>query len=567
MPIVLENDAKCFSSITEMQAKRQGGKTAYIWLNGDGEEISSHTYADVFQDVEGLAFELQHLNGKAVLMLYESGMPFVTAFLSCLRTGVIGVPSPLTRPGRPNWNRLVTIAAQANVAAILTERAALKRLLSWLPASEALSTLPIIVTDNLESGGAAAPFHPHPDDVAFLQYTSGSTDDPKGAKITFTNLNENAKLNRFALGTSEHSRIVCWLPAYHDLGLIGNILNTIYSGATCVLLPPATIVQNPSIWLKAIHRYRADLSVAPNFAYGLAARRIGPEQKRDLDLSSWKLAGNTSEPIFAETIRRFSESFEDCGFSPSAFRCGYGLAEATLIVAAAEPNKRPNIVTVDPVKLEAGRLEPLPTGRELVSSGAACAPQSIVIVDPERCSALEEGEVGEIWVSGPCVAAGYLERSDLNKFTFEAMMEDGRGPYLRTGDLGVLYGGEIFVVGRLKEVIIIRGRKLFPQDIENVGNNAHQAFNPLGCAAFGLNTDAGEQIVIFQEISRSHLSSFDPAEAVSTLREAVFDAFDVGVKDVVFIKPNSVPRTSSGKIRRLHCRNLYLAGEVVRVGQ
>ncbi|MBV9992185.1 MAG: fatty acyl-AMP ligase [Alphaproteobacteria bacterium] len=559
---MLDKTRKCFSSIAALQAASSPDKIAYVCVGADGVELSSHTYQDVFDGVEAIAPGLAHLAGRRVLMLYDSGMPFILAFLACLRIGVVAVPAPLARPGRPSWDRIVSIAEGAEIAAILTEKAASARLASWLPTSEAMASLPLFVTDTIAPTEPIADRLADPSDVAFLQYTSGSTGDPKGTIITYGNLAANAALGHAALGTCADSRIVCWLPAYHDLGLIGNILNNIYSGATCILLPPVAIIRNPVLWLKTIQRYRADLSVAPNFAYGLAARRVSREQKRDLDLSSWTLAGNTSEPIRAETIRRFTEAFRECSFSATAFRCGYGLAEATLIVSSGEPNTVPRILTVDPQELAEGRLRPAAKGSEIVGSGRAVPPQEVTIVDPEHRVALGEGSVGEIWVSGPCVAAGYLTNNEVSTEIFRSRLADGTGPFLRTGDLGALLDGELFVIGRTKEVIIIRGRKIFPQDVEYAIQSSHDALKPDGCAVFGVDDGDSEAVVVVQEIERSQLARIDAREIASAIRETVFDAFEIGVNEVVLVKPDSVPKTSSGKIRRVLCRQLHLSGEL-----
>lgn len=553
---------KCFSSIAAHQARERPDKVAYICLGADGSELGRYTYSEVHDGVERVAAALAPLAGRAVLMLYDSGMPFILAFLACLRAGVVAVPCPYARPGRPAWDRLSHIAKDSHAAAILTETAVAGRLAGWLPTSAMLSALDLVVTDALDEAGPLPPRRADPADLAFLQYTSGSTGHPKGTMITLANLNENAKLGYVALGTDAESRVVSWLPAYHDLGLIGNILQNIFSGATCILLPPATIVKNPGLWLKAIQRYEATATVAPNFAYHLAARRIGAEQKRELDLSCWKIAGNTSEPIRVDTIRRFTEAFRDCGFRPETFRCGYGLAEATLIVASGKPRTPPRIITVNTAALEDGRLVPDEIGREIVASGNPHWPQTITIVDPERRVAVDDGVVGEIWVSGPCVAAGYLCGGEISAQTFEARLADGSGPFLRTGDLGALLDGDIFVVGRSKEVIILRGRKIFPQDVESVVQDAHPALKSLGSAAFGVAGRDGECVVVVQEIERTWLQRLDAQEVASEIRNAVFEAFEIGVADVVLVKPDTVPKTSSGKVQRVLCRQLYLSREL-----
>jgi len=551
-----------FSTIVARQAALRPDKCAFIALDSEGGEVSRHTYAELHEAVEALAPVLTSaaLSGRRVLMLYESGMPFVAAFLACLRAGVVPAPCHIARPGRASWARLVAIARNAGVSAVLTEAAAAERVSVALAESDVFAGKPLLVTDTLASDGRLPLVARAPDELAFLQYTSGSTGDPKGTMVTLENLRENAGICERS-GVGSEARIVCWLPAYHDLGLIGNILQTLYVGATCVLLPPVSVVRNPAIWLRAIDRYRATMSAAPNFAYQLAARRVGAEQKADLDLSSWTTAPNTSEPIHAETIDRFTEGFSGCGFAAGSLRCGYGLAEATLMVTAGDAGRPPKRLRVDAEALEQGCLEASELGREIVSSGRIFAPQRLVIVDPEHRVLVPDGRVGEIWLAGPCVAAGYWPGGAVSDATFKARLFDGEGPFLRTGDLGALFDGELFVTGRIKEVIVVRGRKLFPQDLEGVAADAHPALRARGGAAFAVTDDLGEAVVLVQEVERSALTRLDVAEVTAAVREAVLEAFDVGVRDVVLVKPEMTPKTSSGKIQRVQARTAYLAGD------
>lgn len=551
-----------FSTIVAHQAARRHDKTAFIALDSEGHEVSRHTYEELHAAVEVLAPTLAAagLSGERVLMLYDSGMPFVVAFLACLRAGVIPAPCHIARPGRASWARLVAVARNAAVTAVLTESAAAPRLAASLQDCAVLADKPVLVTDTLTSADPLPLVRRDGGELAFLQYTSGSTGDPKGTMVTLENLRQNARICERS-GVGEESRIVCWLPAYHDLGLIGNILQTLYVGATCVLLPPTSVARNPAIWLGAIHRYRATMSAAPNFAYHLAARRLSADQKAGLDLSTWITAPNTSEPIRGETIDRFTQAFALCGFAPGSLRCGYGLAEATLMVTAAEAGQPPKRLRVAATALEQGRLEVAVDGREIVSCGRVFAPQRLVIVDPEHRTPIPDGSVGEIWLAGPCVAAGYWPGGAASDATFKAQLADGEGPFMRTGDLGAMVDGELYVTGRIKEVIVVRGRKLFPQDLEGVASDAHPALRPGGGAAFAVHDDSGESIVLVQEVERSALARLDVAEVTAAVREAVLEAFDVGLRDVVLVKPETTPKTSSGKIQRVQARTAYLAGE------
>jgi acyl-CoA synthetase (AMP-forming)/AMP-acid ligase II len=411
------------------------------------------------------------------------------------------------------------------------------------------------------------------DTLAFLQYTSGSTSQPKGVMVTHGNLLHNARMMREAFDITDQSSYVCWLPLYHDMGLIGNVVAPVCAGVPSVLMSPLAFLQRPHRWLQAITRYGAEVSGAPNFAYDLCVRKVTGEQKVKLDLSSWRLAFNGSEPVRAETLARFTEAFAECGFRSEALYPCYGLAEATLFVSGGSKSAPPVLRTVDAGNLEHDLVRPNETEgktrRTVVGCGHAWSGQKILIVDPERMTECPPDEVGEIWVSGPNITCGYWNRVEETKTTFGAFLTDTReGPFLRTGDLGFLKDGELFVTGRLKDLIIIDGRNHYPQDIEETVERSHPAIRRGGCVAFALDADSRERLVIVAEIDRVLLkgpAAAEPGSQNSTMpisqivRRAVAEHHDLQIHDLRFVE-GSILKTSSGKLQHSACKNAFLAG-------
>ncbi|MBC2885143.1 AMP-binding protein [Ochrobactrum sp. CM-21-5] len=558
---------RCFSDILAQRAKIHPQKNALIIVGTDGGEKTKLTYGELHNQVDRYAAALREkgLSGSRALMLFEPGAGFVISFFACLRAGVTPLPCHLAKPGRSTWERLIAIVQDSDAACILTEAASIPKLAGWFADSPELTALPLLASEDLVGDPSQFQWErPSADTPAFLQYTSGSTGNPKGTIVTFGNLHAHSNIAGPMCGFNSDAVIVCWLPPYHDLGLIGNILQSIYDGALCVLLPPVSLIQNPGRWLETISRYRATISMAPNFAYELCVRRIPSEKREGLDLSSWKCALIGAEPIRASMIESFTKTYREYGFRPETFRPAYGLAEATLIVTISDPASLPQIQTVDSHALDNGHIVPSSRAgaRAIVSSGRPRSPQQVTIVDPESRKICNDGIVGEIWISGPCVANGYWRRPDVTRDTFGAMTMTGEGPFLRTGDLGTIIDGELYVTGRIKEVMIIRGRNIYPQDIEATVQEAHEALKPAGGAVFAIDDGKTESIVVVQEIERSWLSRIDTKEIMSRISQAVFREHELAVSDIVLVKPETVPKTSSGKIQRVLCRKLYLDNDL-----
>jgi amino acid adenylation domain-containing protein len=503
----------------------------YTWLARGEEAADRLTYAGLDARARTIAAALAGTvpPGERALLLHPPGLGFVAAFFGCLYAGVIAVPAypPHSRRADP---RLRSIATDCRPRAVLTTAALLARREALVDQAPELASALWLDTETLDGRTVGdRGFEPCPTDIAFLQYTSGSTGTPKGVVVTHANLLHNLERIRRAFGQTPESVVVGWLPLFHDMGLIGNVLEPCYVGCECVLMSPAAFLQKPLRWLEAIDRFRGTTSGGPNFAYDLCARSIGPEARAKLDLSSWSVAFNGAEPVRRDTLDLFAETFAPCGFRGASFAPCYGLAESTLLVTAARG------VSDEP----------------LVSCGPLPDSDEVRIVD------------GEIWVSGPCVAAGYWNRPEETRETFGAMFQDGGRPYLRTGDLGFVRNGELVVTGRLKDLIILRGRNLHPQDLELTAEQAHPALRAGGGAAFSVEQHGEESVVVVHEVERRAGSlSSSLGEIADAVRRAVAEEHGVRVADVVLLRAGTIPKTSSGKIRRRECRALYLAGDL-----
>ena len=575
-----------FVDILRRRAGAHPERMAYRFLDDGEEEGGSLTYAELDRRARALAAFLQREGaaGERALLLYPPGLDFVVGFLGCLYAGTVAVPAYPPRSNRPD-SRLQAIARDARPRFALATAALRDRAALFVAQNPELAGVRWVATDEVcrDGSGSADSWERGPEltseGVAFLQYTSGSTATPKGVVVRHGNLVHNEEMIRRAFGQSEESVIVGWLPLYHDMGLIGNVLQPLYVGGTCVLMAPVAFLQRPSRWLKAISRYRATGSGGPNFAYELCVRKVGPEEREGLDLSSWEVAYNGAEPVRAETMERFAESFAPHGFRREAFYPCYGLAEATLFVTGGERGGFPAVLRVDAEALERHRAQEARGGapsRSLVSCGSAWLDQKIEIVDPETCRPLPEGQVGEVWISGPSVAGGYWNRPEESARTFGARLEDREETFLRTGDLGFLSGpasgGSLYLTGRAKDLIILRGRNLYPQDLELTAERSHGDLRP-GCgAAFAVEVEGEERLVIVQEVERDaekrwQKGTGSAAEVAEAVRRAVATEHEAAIHAVVLLRAGSVPKTSSGKIRRQSCRADFLAGNLEAVEQ
>ncbi len=575
------------------RALQQPEQRIYAYLI-DGEIEAAHlTHGALDRQARAVGALLQsyRARGERALLLYPAGLEFISAFFGCLYAGVIAVPLPPPNMAQPQRTvpRLRTIANDAQPMFVLTTSSILAKVEGLFTQAPELRTLHWLATDKVV--GSAADEWQDPaaaaNTLALLQYTSGSTAVPRGVMVSHENLLQNSAHISQAFEITSDTVSVTWLPVFHDMGLTNGIVQPIYGGRQCVLMPPQSFLQRPARWLQAISRYKATISGGPNFAYEMCARKITPEQRDGLDLSSWKVAYNGAEPVRVDTLKRFATAFSSCGFRPSFFYPCYGLAEATLIVSGGLMKDEPVLCTTRVAALEhngiAEASDAAPNVRTLVGCGSAMPDTKIVVAHPESMTACAPDEVGEIWVSSPSVTQGYWNRPEETKGIFNAYLADtGEGPFLRTGDLGFLRDGELFVTGRLKDLIIIGGRNLYPNDIEFTVEQSHAAVRSGCCVAFSVDVIDDERLIVAAEVERryqperhqlngesrddSHASNQNgrsPADldAVSrAIRRAVAEEHDVRVHAVVLLKAGSIPKTPSGKVQRRVCEARFRDG-------
>ncbi|MGA9768569.1 MAG: amino acid adenylation domain-containing protein, partial [Blastocatellia bacterium] len=552
--------------LLQLRALHQPARIAYTYL-GDGDtQEASLTYEELDNKAKIIAATLKHhgREGERAILLYPPGLDFTAAFFGCLYAGVIAVPAYPPDPSRPQRTlaRLQAIIADAKASFALTTSSLLSLAKPLLSRFEDETSLMWISTDTLietASDWQKPLLGCH--DLAFLQYTSGSTSSPKGVMLTHANLLHNASMVFSAVEHGSDDLYVSWLPIFHDMGFMAGILQPLFAGIPAVLMSPLAFLHSPIRWLNAISKYKATTSGAPNFAYDLCVRKISEQQRAHLDLSSWSVAFNGAEPIRRATIDEFTKAFEPCGFRKEAFYPCYGLAEATLIVTGGQKSSPPIIKSIDSRALACNRVgvdaEDKSDARDFVGCGEPLLDTEIIIVNPDTLSRCAPEEVGEIWVSGPSVARGYWNSTEQTEQTFSAYLNDsGEGPFLRTGDLGFLTDGELFITGRLKDLIIIRGLNHYPQDIEISVEHCHWALRP-GCgAAFSIEADGEEGLVIVQELDP--VAQADSHRIAELIRQAVAEQHDLAVHALSLIKPGTIQKTSSGKIRRRSCRDDFL---------
>ena len=537
-----------------------------ITFLADGEnETARLTYGGLDREARRIAGSLQQATGRGsrALLCFPPGLDYVTAYLGCLYAGVIAVP--IYPPTNKRYlDRFAAIVADSGAVVALTNGETASKLQG--KGTAPLLGLPWFAVE--ESGcQETASWRPPeivPDDIAFLQYTSGSTSTPRGVMVRHGNLATNIQMMSRAMGHHAGTRIVSWLPVFHDMGLIGAILMPLWQGLSTVIMPPTSFIQEPFRWLRAISKYHATQAISPNFGYELCCRQADTDDISQLDLSSLEVACNGAEPVRAETVERFSRIFGPTGFRRSSFFPCYGLAEATLYTSGHHIGRDPGIL-VDKASLELGKItlaEREAGALHLVSCGHCPAGQTTAIVDPHTMRESPSGEVGEIWMAGDHIAQGYWNNADATAATFRATLPGRDGiTFLRTGDLGFFHEGQLFVAGRLKDLIIIYGRNFYPQDIEATVD-AHPAIR--NSISFALSKEGLEGIGVVAEVAVSYLHG-DLTRIAETISEAVWEEHEVSVFQVAFLKPAGLPKTSSGKPRRAHTRDLLLRNDLAEV--
>jgi acyl-CoA synthetase (AMP-forming)/AMP-acid ligase II len=537
----------------------------------DGENVSlQYTFDELDRHARAIAAELQrrNLSGERAMLLFPSGIEYLAAFFGCLYAGVVAVPVYPPQMGR-QFGRIASISQDSQAALFFCSRSVYETLAQHGNDELNVQDGEWLIMEDISFDGASAWKRPAvaAETLAFLQYTSGSTGNPKGVMVTHGNLMHNERMIYDGFGSDSDYIYVSWLPLFHDMGLIGNALQAVYAGITINLISPTTFLQRPIRWLRLISETKARVAGAPNFAYDLCVARCSDEDIAGLDLSHWVIAFNGAEPVRPETLRRFTEKFAPANFQAKAHYPCYGMAETTLMVSGGSRDEDAVFATLDAEQLEQGRAVAVGVDfagatRELASSGRVQSGQNLCIVQPDTLEVLPEGQIGEIWIQGPSICQGYWQRPEATEETFGAHLRTGEGPFLRTGDLGFFLGEELFIAGRLKDLIIIRGRNHYPQDIELTVERSHVCLRPSGGAAFSVEVDGEERLVILQEADRGALKKTSPDEAFAAIRKAVSLEHELQPYAIFLVKRRSILKTSSGKIMRRACKQAYLNQEL-----
>ncbi|MFG2822963.1 fatty acyl-AMP ligase [Kitasatospora sp. NPDC048365] len=536
-----------------------------IHLGPHGPEPESLTFAELDRRSRLRAAELAErlAVGERVLLALPTSSEFVETYLACLMAGLVAVPVPVPGGSAHATARVAAIVRDCTPGLVLTTRRDQLDLSEWFFAQGL--EVPVEAVERVADGEAPAGPLPvtGPDTLGVLQYSSGSTGTPKGVMLSHGNIIANAEAFSVDGGFGPDSRFGNWIPLHHDMGLFTQLTTALLLGAFSALMPPAEFVKRPVEWLRMMDHYRITTSAAPNFAFDLCLRLVSDAHLAELDLSCLTFVANGSEPIHGPTLRAFIERFAAAGLAPNAIAPGYGLAEATVFVCAKAPEPNPNILTIDEAAAERGEIRTAAEGRELVGLGRPGGFES-VIVDPESRRELPEGRVGELWLRGASVGSGYWNRPELTGPVFGARIEGGDDRvWMRTGDLGTLIDGELFVTGRLKEMLVVRGRNLFPQDLEQEARSAHPALVGFFGAAFAVPAP-DERIVLVHEVSPKVRDAELPAVA-SAVKQGLTGALGAPLRNVVLVRRGSVRRTTSGKIQRTTMRELFLSGELTAV--
>ena len=557
--------------ILQWRAMNQPHQLAYRFLlDGEYDEVCL-SYQELDQRARSIAALLQSSAkvGDRALLLYPPGLDFIVAYFGCLYARIIAIPAYPPHPNRleKTLPTILRIAADAKPSVALLTSTLFENISSQNAIKNKFGTIKLLVTDCDEVNDLTGKWQQPGiagNDTAFLQYTSGSTTIPRGVMVTHSNLMHNLGLIEESFGLTSKSQTVFWLPPYHDMGLIG-ILQSLYTGYPVTLMPHLMFLQRPFRWLQAISRFRATCSGGPNFAYDLCIRKVKPEQREQLDLSSWEVAFNGAEPIYNKTLEQFADYFSSCGFRREAFLPCYGLAEATLMVVGAPKSRFPVTQNLMTSGLEQNQVIISPDKNEdtrtLVSCGKNMPNQKIRIVNAHTLALSPADQIGEIWVSGPSVASGYWNKPLESELTFGARLSDfNEGPFLRTGDLGFLHDGELYVTGRIKNLIISDGKNHYSHDIERTVEKSHPAIRLAGCAVFSISNSESEDIIVIAEIE--HKITVKAEEVKKAIRQAVAIHHELHVDDIRLISPGGIPRTTSGKIKHYLCKTNYIAGSM-----
>lgn len=563
------------AEILQMRAIETPDETAYIFLRDGEDDEERITYAELDKAAVLISHRLLEMNmkGERALMLFPPGLEFVKALFGCFYAGVIAVPAYPPRKNRSleRIKILVVDSGSRLVISIADISQATERSFSDL---EELQTMQWLVTDDLKTDlhPGTRPLPPLPDDIALLQYTSGSTGTPKGVMVTQRNIVRNADFIRQSFSLSRKSVSITWLPNFHDMGLIDGVCDPVYVGYPGILIPPVTFIQRPFRWLKAITKYKGTHSGAPNFAFDHCVDGISEEEKQQLDLSSLRTLYCGAEPIRKSTFDRFLTTFDNHGFKANMLYPCYGMAETTLIISGPPALRGYVSLSVSGSALEQNTIIPLPEteadARFIVGVGFPWIDTKVSIVNPETLLLCKDDEVGEIWVNGSIVTAGYWDKPEITETSYSAQIQNEPGlKYLRTGDLGFFHQGELYITGRLKDMIIIRGSNYYPQDIEFVAEASHTALRANASAAFSVEVNTEEKLVIVVEVERTAIKDLNVEEVCDAIRQQISEEFELEVYGIQLIRTASILKTSSGKIQRKACKEGFLDKSLQVLGE
>ena len=546
---------------------------AYTFLIDGKKETSPLTYAALDRQAKAIATQLQkyQARGERALLLYPQGLEVIAAFCGCLYAGVIAIPVPPPESGRLKRTlpRLRAIVKDADAKFALTTEGILALVENVKEEFPEFDQMAWIDTATIDPSLADEWQDPQvdKDELAYLQYTSGSTSTPKGVMLSHFNLMHHCGYLQRACGYDENSITHTWMPYFHDYGLVEGIMVPLYNGTPCYLMSPFSFIKRPIQWLRNITKYGVTHSQAPNFAYDLCIRRVKAKEILQLNLSTWQAAGNAAEPINPRVMAKFVETFSPCGFTWETFAPAYGLAEYTLLVSTKPKGTDPVFICIDASALEQDKIVKADPEQEkgvrvLVSCGQLVCETTVAIVNPDTLTRCAADEVGEIWVSDPSMAQGYWQRREATEETFHAYLKDTQeGPFLRTGDLGVFQEGELYITGRMKDLIIIRGTNHYPQDLEWTVQHLDSVFRSDYGAAFSVEYQGEEQLVIVQELERRS-GELDTDKLIGDIRQEIAEEHEIQTHAIVLAKSGTVLKTASGKIQRRACRQNFVQGTI-----
>lgn len=562
-------------AIIRARALNTPDKPAYIFLHDGEDDAELVTFRQLYDSANEIADRLLSLNakGERALMLFPPGMDFIKALFGCFLAGVIAVPAYPPRKNR-SLERIKLLVEDSGAKFVLSVTEIKSFSLRAFADFKSLQHMQWLTIDDNEAGvvtednGLTSPL---PSDIALLQYTSGSTGKPKGVIVTHQNIVRNLEFLRQSFRLTPESISVSWLPGFHDMGLIEGILEPAYTGYTAIQMPPLSFIQKPVRWFKAITRYKATHTGAPNFAFELCVNNIPEDERRTLDLSTLDTFYSGAEPVRKETIERYVEAFSLCGIRASAICPSYGMAETTLIISGPPPGRGPLYLCVSANALEQDRIIPVAANvsdaRYLVGVGNPWIDTKVKVVNHETLEVCGDDQVGEIWVSGSIVTAGYWNNEKLTKETFKAQLDGENSYFLRTGDLGFFHKGELYITGRLKDIIILNGRNYYPQDIEFTTEKSHPALRPASSASFFIELDNTEKLVIVAEVERTAIRNLDVEAVCDAIRQNIVEEFEQQVYAIQLLRTASIPKTSSGKIQRKACKQGFLNKSLDIVGE